>query len=138
MARTHERTPEAIVRLTPHQRAVTHDDVREPLVNEGWPSKETEMPRNVVSGQPLVGVGNTRGSLTGGRASHSPLRPDTAGRADEAQGMVRTGTRTVHGDRHLDPLDPLVPAGQVDQRVLRHCICGTASARASLTALPPE
>ena len=39
MAQTYERTPEAVERLTPRQRAVTQDDVTEPpFGNEFWNS----------------------------------------------------------------------------------------------------
>jgi peptide-methionine (R)-S-oxide reductase len=46
MAQTYERTPEAVERLTPRQRAVTQNDVTEPpFENEFWNSKE---PGNMV------------------------------------------------------------------------------------------
>jgi peptide-methionine (R)-S-oxide reductase len=54
MAKTYERTPEGVERLTPRQRAVTQDDVTEPpFENEFWNSKEPGIYVDVVSGEPL-------------------------------------------------------------------------------------
>jgi GTP cyclohydrolase II len=54
MAQTYERTPEAVERLTPRQRAVTQDDVTEPpFENEFLNSKEPGIYVDVVSGEPL-------------------------------------------------------------------------------------
>ncbi|GAA4566711.1 GTP cyclohydrolase II RibA [Planotetraspora kaengkrachanensis] len=54
MAQAYERTPEAVERMTPRQRAVTQDDVTEPpFENEFRNSKEPGIYADVVSGEPL-------------------------------------------------------------------------------------
>jgi peptide-methionine (R)-S-oxide reductase len=66
MAQTYERTPEAVERLTPRQRAVTQDDVTEPsFENEFWNSKEPGIYVDAVSSEPLFASVHKFDSRTG-------------------------------------------------------------------------
>ena len=98
MAQTYERTPAAVERLTPRQRAVTQDDVTEPpFANEVWDSKQSGIYVDVV-----------------------PLEPDNVvERSDIGHGLVRTEVRSAHGDSHLGHL---FPDGPAEAGGLRYCI----------------
>jgi peptide-methionine (R)-S-oxide reductase len=115
MAKTYERTPEAVERLTPRQRAVTQDDVTEPpFENEFWNSKELGIYVDVVSGEPLFASVYKFDSHTGWPSFTIPLEPDNVvERSDTSHGMVRTEVRSAHGDGHLGHLFPDGPADAV-------------------------
>jgi peptide-methionine (R)-S-oxide reductase len=121
MAQTYERTPEAVERLTPRQRAVTQDDVTEPpFGNEFWNSKEPGIYVDVVSGEPLFASVHKFDSRTGWPSFTIPLEPDNVvERSDTSHGMVRTEVRSAHGDSHLGHL---FPDGPADAGGMRYCI----------------
>jgi len=121
MAQTYERTPEAVERLTPRQRAVTQDDVTEPpFKNEFWNSKEPGIYVDVVSGEPLFASVHKFDSDTGWPSFTVPLEPDNVvQRSDTGHGMVRTEVRSAHGDSHLCHL---FPDGPADAGGMRYCI----------------
>ena len=121
MAKTYERTPEAIEQLTPQQRAVTQDDVTEPpFRNEFWNSKEPGIYVDVVSGEPLFASIHKFDSHTGWPSFTIPLEPDNVvERSDTSHGMVRTEVRSAHGDSHLGHL---FPDGPLEAGGMRYCI----------------
>jgi peptide-methionine (R)-S-oxide reductase len=121
MAKTYERTPEAIGRLTPQQRAVTQDDVTEPpFRNEFWNSKEPGIYVDVVSGEPLFASIHKFDSHSGWPSFTIPLEPDNVVElSDTSHGMVRTEVRSAHGNSHLGHL---FPDGPADQGGMRYCI----------------
>lgn len=121
MAGTYERTPEALERLTPRQRAVTQDDVTEPpFENEYWNSKEPGIYVDVVSGEPLFASVHKFDSHTGWPSFTIPLEPgNVVERNDTSHGMVRTEVRSAHGNSHLGHL---FPDGPTDAGGMRYCI----------------
>jgi peptide-methionine (R)-S-oxide reductase len=121
MAKTYERTPEAIGRLTPQQRAVTQDDVTEPpFRNEFWNSKEPGIYVDVVSGEPLFASIHKFDSHSGWPSFTIPLEPDNVVElSDTSHGMVRTEVRSAHGNSHLGHL---FPDGPADEGGMRYCI----------------
>ncbi|MBF8188137.1 peptide-methionine (R)-S-oxide reductase MsrB [Nonomuraea sp. K274] len=121
MAQTYERTPEAVERLTPRQRAVTQDDVTEPpFENEFWNSKEPGIYVDVVSGEPLFASVHKFDSHTGWPSFTIPLEPgNIVERSDTSHGMVRAEVRSAHGDSHLGHL---FPDGPADAGGMRYCI----------------
>lgn len=121
MAKRYERTPEAIERLTPRQRAATQDDVTEPpFQNEFWDSRERGIYVDVVSGEPLFASLHKFDSHTGWPSFTAPLEPDNVVELrDASHGMVRTEVRSAHGDSHLGHL---FPDGPVDAGGMRYCI----------------
>lgn len=121
MTRKYERTPEAIERLTPKQRAVTQNDVTEPpFHNEFWDSKQEGIYVDVVSGEPLFASVNKFDSRTGWPSFTVPLEADNViERRDTTHGMVRTEVRSAHGDSHLGHL---FPDGPREAGGLRYCI----------------
>jgi peptide-methionine (R)-S-oxide reductase len=121
MTQAYARTPEAVARLTPRQRAVTQDDVTEPpFGNEFWNSKEPGIYVDVVSGEPLFASVHKFDSGTGWPSFTIPLEPDNVvERSDTTHGMVRTEVRSAHGDSHLGHL---FPDGPADAGGLRYCV----------------
>jgi len=121
MTRKYERTPEAIERLTPKQRAVTQNDVTEPpFHNEFWDSKQEGIYVDVVSGEPLFASVNKFDSRTGWPSFTVPLEAENViERRDTTHGMVRTEVRSAHGDSHLGHL---FPDGPREAGGLRYCI----------------
>jgi len=121
MAKTYGRTPEAVERLTPRQRAVTQDDVTEPpFDNEYWNSKEPGIYVDVVSGEPLFASVHKFDSRTGWPSFTLPLEPgNVVDRSDTSHGMVRTEVRSAHGNSHLGHLFDDGPAGAGG---MRYCI----------------
>jgi peptide-methionine (R)-S-oxide reductase len=74
VAKTYERTSEAIEQLTQRQRAVTQEDVTEPpFENEFWNSKEAGIYVDVVSGEPLFASVHKFDSYTGWPSFTVPL-----------------------------------------------------------------
>ncbi|WP_432868844.1 peptide-methionine (R)-S-oxide reductase MsrB [Microbispora rosea] len=121
MAQTYERTPEAVERLTPRQRAVTQGDATEPpFENEFWDSKEPGIYVDVVSGEPLFASVHKFDSHTGWPSFTIPLEPgNVVEHSDISYGMVRTEVRSAHGDSHLGHL---FPDGPADAGGMRYCI----------------
>lgn len=121
MAKTYERTPEAIEQLTPRQRAVTQDDVTEPpFQNEFWNSKEPGIYVDVVSGEPLFASVHKFDSHTGWPSFTIPLEAgNVVELSDTNHGMIRTEVRSAHGDSHLGHL---FPDGPADEGGMRYCI----------------
>jgi peptide-methionine (R)-S-oxide reductase len=125
MAQTYERTPEAVERLTPRQRAVTQNDVTEPAFgNEFWDSEEPGIYVDVVSGEPLFASVHKFDSRTGWPSFTVPLEPNNVvERSDTSRGVVRTEVRSAHGDSHLGHL---FPDGPADAGGMRYCINSAA------------
>jgi peptide-methionine (R)-S-oxide reductase len=121
MTKTYQRTPEAVERLTPRQRAVTQDDVTEPpFDNEYWNSKEPGIYVDVVSGEPLFASVHKFDSHTGWPSFTIPLEPDNVVElSDTSHGMIRTEVRSAHGNSHLGHL---FPDGPADEGGMRYCI----------------
>lgn len=125
MARSYERTPEAVEQLTPRQRAVTQDDVTEPpFQNEFWNSKEPGIYVDVVSGEPLFASTDKFDSQSGWPSFTVPLEPENVVEVDDtSHGMVRTEVRSAHGNSHLGHL---FDDGPLDQGGMRYCINSAA------------
>ena len=121
MTKTYERTPEAVERLTPRQRAVTQEDVTEPpFQNEYWNSKEPGIYVDVVSGEPLFASIHKFDSHTGWPSFTIPLEPgNVVERSDSSHGMIRTEVRSAHGNSHLGHL---FDDGPADAGGMRYCI----------------
>ena len=121
MAKTYERTPEALERLTPRQRAVTQDDVTEPpFQNEFWNSKEPGIYVDVVSGEPLFASIHKFDSHSGWPSFTIPLEPaNVVELSDTSHEMIRTEVRSAHGNSHLGHL---FPDGPADAGGMRYCI----------------
>ena len=121
MAKTYERTPEAIARLTARQRAVTQQDVTEPpFENEFWNQKEPGIYVDVVSGEPLFASLNKYDSSSGWPSFTIPLEPDNLREVtDSSHGITRTEVRSVHGNSHLGHL---FDDGPPEQGGMRYCI----------------
>ena len=121
MARTYERSPEAIDRLTERQRAVTQHDVTEPpFQNEFWDSKEPGIYVDIVSGEPLFASVHKYDSHSGWPSFTTPLDPDNVVEfSDTGHGMVRTEIRSAHGNSHLGHL---FDDGPDEAGGLRYCI----------------
>jgi peptide-methionine (R)-S-oxide reductase len=121
VAKAYDRTPEAIERLTPRQRAVTQEDVTEPpFDNEFWNSKEPGIYVDVVSGEPLFASVHKFDSYTGWPSFTVPLEAgNIVERPDTSYGMVQTEVRSAHGNSHLGHV---FPDGPADQGGLRYCI----------------
>jgi peptide-methionine (R)-S-oxide reductase len=121
MGKTYGRTHEALNRLTPHQRAVTQDDVTEPpFRNEFWNYKEVGIYVDVVSGEPLFASVNKFDSHSGWPSFTVPLEPDNVVEIrDNSHGMLRIEVRSAHGDSHLGHV---FPDGPAEAGGLRYCI----------------
>jgi peptide-methionine (R)-S-oxide reductase len=121
MAKTYERTAEALERLTPRQRAVTQEDVTEPpFQNEFWNSTETGIYVDVVSGEPLFASVHKFDSHTGWPSFTIPLESGNIVELnDTSHGMVRTEVRSAHADSHLGHL---FGDGPTDAGGMRYCI----------------
>ncbi|TDD53475.1 peptide-methionine (R)-S-oxide reductase [Nonomuraea terrae] len=115
MAQLYERTPEAVERPTPRQRALTQDDVTEPrFENEFWNSKEPGVYVDVVSGEPLFASVHKFDSYTGGPSFTIPLRAGQHRRAHRHQPW--------NGRTRRQPPRPSFPDGPVDAGGMRYCI----------------
>jgi peptide-methionine (R)-S-oxide reductase len=121
VAKPYERTPEAVERLTPRQRAVTQNDVTEPpFQNEFWNFKEPGIYVDVVSGEPLFASVHKFDSQTGWPSFTAPLEPDNVVElSDDSYGMVRTEVRSAHGNSHLGHL---FDDGPTEVGGMRYCI----------------
>src|SRR4051794_20061064 len=121
----HERTPKAVERLTPRQRAVTQDDVTEPpFQNEFWNSKKAGIYVDVVSGEPLFASVSKYDSHSGWPSFTVPIEPgNVVERTDTTHGMIRTEVRSAHGDSHLGHV---FPDGPPQEGGLRYCINSAA------------
>jgi peptide-methionine (R)-S-oxide reductase len=121
MAKTYERTPEALEKLTPQQRAVTQNDVTEPpFDNEYWDSKEPGIYVDVVSGEPLFASTHKFDSGTGWPSFTTPLEPDNVVElSDTSHGMVRIEVRSAHGNSHLGHL---FDDGPANAGGMRYCL----------------
>ena len=121
MTKTYGRTPEAVERLTPRQRAVTQDDVTEPpFENEYWNSKEPGIYVDVVSGEPLFASIHKFDSHTGWPSFTVPIEAgNVVERSDSSHGMIRTEVRSAHGNSHLGHL---FDDGPADAGGMRYCI----------------
>ena len=125
MVDPYERTPEAVDRLTPRQRAVTQDDVTEPpFQNEFWNSKDPGIYVDVVSGEPLFASVSKFDSHSGWPSFTRPLEPGNVVELDDtSHGMVRTEVRSAHADSHLGHL---FDDGPIDEGGMRYCINSAA------------
>jgi peptide-methionine (R)-S-oxide reductase len=132
VARTYQRSPEAVEQLTPRQRSVTQEDTTEPpFDNEFWNSKEPGIYVDVVSGEPLFASVHKFASRTGWPSFTVPLEPDNVvERSDTSHSMIRTEVRSAHGDSHLGHLFADGPAAEGG---MRYCINS-----ASLRFIPAE
>ena len=121
MGKTYGRTPEALNRLTPLQRAVTQNDMTEaPFGNEFWNYKEVGIYVDVVSGEPLFASVNKFDSRSGWPSFTVPLEPDNVVEIrDTSHGMLRIEVRSAHGDSHLGHV---FPDGPAEAGGLRYCI----------------
>lgn len=121
MTKTYERTPEALERLTPRQRAVTQDGATEPpFHNEFWDSAEPGIYVDVVSGEPLFASVNKFDSHTGWPSFTTPLEPDNVVELDDTRdAILGTEVRSARGDSHLGHV---FPDGPVDAGGMRYCI----------------
>jgi peptide-methionine (R)-S-oxide reductase len=137
VARTYERTPEAIERLTERQRAVTQHDVTEPpFQNEFWDSKEPGIYVDIVSGEPLFASVHKYDSHSGWPSFTTPLEPgNVVELSDTSHGMVRTEIRSAHGNSHLGHL---FDDGPDEAGGLRYCINSASLRFISVSDLEAE
>jgi peptide-methionine (R)-S-oxide reductase len=125
MTKDYRKDPEAIRRLSAHQRRVTQDGGTEPAFrNEYWANKDAGIYVDIVSGEPLFASTSKYDSRTGWPSFAVPLEPDNiVERTDTSDGMVRTEVRSVHGDSHLGHL---FKDGPVQAGGLRYCMNSAA------------
>lgn len=121
MAKTYEKDPGGIARLSGEQRGVTQEGGTEPAFrNEYWDHKEPGIYVDVVSGEPLFASINKYDSHTGWPSFTMPLEPDNVvEKSDTSHGMIRTEVRSAHGDSHLGHL---FNDGPTDAGGLRYCM----------------
>ncbi len=115
------KTEEAISRLTPQQYRVTQQNGTEPaFTGEYTNNKEPGIYVDVVSGEPLFSSSDKYESGCGWPSFTRPITPENVTEhQDSSHGMIRTETRSRHGDSHLGHV---FPDGPVDQGGLRYCI----------------
>jgi peptide-methionine (R)-S-oxide reductase len=121
MAKTYEKDPAAVARLSAEQRRVTQEGGTEPAFrNEYWDNKEPGIYVDVVSGEPLFASIHKYDSQTGWPSFTVPLEPDNVVEKDDtSHGMIRTEVRSAHGDSHLGHLFNDGPAAAGG---LRYCM----------------
>jgi peptide-methionine (R)-S-oxide reductase len=129
---TYSKTPEAIAKLTPHQRWVTQEAGTErPGTGELLYNKKPGIYVDIVSGEPLFASSDKYESGCGWPSFTKPIEPrNVAELRDASLGMVRTEVRSAHGDSHLGHV---FPDGPPDRGGLRYCINS-----ASLRFVPRE
>lgn len=125
MSQEYRRTPEAIDRLSPLQRAVTQDDSTEPAFrNEYWDRKDPGIYVDVVSGQPLFASTDKYDSRSGWPSFTRPIDPDAVvKRTERTLFMPRTEVRSSGADSHLGHV---FKDGPADRGGLRYCMNSAA------------
>lgn len=121
----YRKTPEAVARLTPLQRAVTQDGATErPFDNEFHPHDEPGLYVDIVSGEPLF---TSRDKFISNCGWPSFTRPVTnqsvTEQHDDSLGMTRTEVRSRHADSHLGHV---FNDGPPEHGGLRYCINSAA------------
>jgi peptide-methionine (R)-S-oxide reductase len=108
MARTFNKNPEAVSRLTPEQYRVTQTDGTErPFENEYWDNKQPGLYVDVVSGEPLFASFDKFDSGTGWPSFTKPIEAtNVIENVDRSHGMTRTEVRSKYADSHLGHLFP--------------------------------
>ena len=122
MSKTYEKTPEALAKLTPEQRAVTQACGTEPpFRNEFWINKEPGIYVDVVSGERLFSSTDKFDSGSGWPSFTKPLdgMDGVTEVRDVSHGMVRTEVRSKNADSHLGHVFPDGPRASTG---LRYCI----------------
>lgn len=116
-----QKTPEALVRLTPEQFHVTQEAGTErPWTGEYTGNTARGIYVDIVSGEPLFASSAKYESGCGWPSFTRPLFDDhIVELPDDTLGMRRTEVRSAHGDSHLGHV---FPDGPPDQGGLRYCI----------------
>ena len=117
---TYQKTPEAIAKLSDHQRYVTQDGGTERAGTGALlHNKEPGIYVDIVSGEPLFASADKYDSGTGWPSFTKPVvAANVEEIRDDSHGMVRTEVRSAHGDSHLGHV---FPGGQ-SRGGLRYCI----------------
>jgi peptide-methionine (R)-S-oxide reductase len=125
MAAEYQKTPEAVSKLTPRQRAVTQTASTEPAFdNEFWDKKDAGIYVDIVSGEPLFASKQKFDSGCGWPSFTIPLEPNNVvEHVDRSFGMKRTEVRSTHGDSHLGHV---FDDGPPEEGGLRYCINSAA------------
>ncbi|RWR12070.1 peptide-methionine (R)-S-oxide reductase MsrB [Paenirhodobacter populi] len=121
MAKTYEKTPEALARLTREQFHVTQESGTErPFTGEYTDNHEPGLYVDIVSGEPLFTSADKFDSHCGWPSFTKPVtREMVTAHRDLTHGMVRIEVRSKHADSHLGHV---FPDGPQDRGGLRYCI----------------
>ena len=119
------KTKEAVSKLTSAQYRVTQEGGTErPFTGEYNDNKEPGIYVDVVSGEPLFASTDKFDSGSGWPSFTKPIVSANVNELrDDADGMIRTEVRSVHGDSHLGHV---FPDGPQDHGGLRYCINSAA------------
>ena len=117
----HEKSEDAIARLTPEQFRVTQQNGTErPWSGELNGNKAAGIYVDIVSGEPLFASSDKFESGCGWPSFTKPIEAaHVTEHRDLSHGMVRVEVRSKHGDSHLGHV---FPDGPPDRGGLRYCI----------------
>lgn len=122
---SYRKTPEALAKLTPEQRAVTqHNGTEPPGSGAHLHNHAPGIYVDIVSGEPLFASSDKFDSGCGWPSFAKPIEPKHVNELrDTSHGMVRTEVRSRHGDSHLGHV---FPDGPAKLGGLRYCINSAA------------
>ncbi|HEY0275250.1 MAG TPA: peptide-methionine (R)-S-oxide reductase MsrB [Paenirhodobacter sp.] len=121
MAKTYEKTPEALARLTPEQYHVTQESGTERAFTGAYTDNhEPGLYVDIVSGEPLFTSADKFDSHCGWPSFTRPVGQEMiTAHSDRTHGMERVEVRSKHADSHLGHV---FPDGPQDRGGLRYCI----------------
>ncbi|HEY0213064.1 MAG TPA: peptide-methionine (R)-S-oxide reductase MsrB [Paenirhodobacter sp.] len=121
MAKTYEKTPEALARLTPEQFHVTQESGTERAFTGAYTDNHAVgLYVDIVSGEPLFISADKFDSHCGWPSFTRPIAQDMlAAHRDNTHGMERVEVRSKFADSHLGHV---FPDGPPDRGGLRYCI----------------
>lgn len=121
MAKTYEKTPEALAKLTPEQYHVTQESGTErAFTGEYTDNHEAGLYVDIVSGEPLFTSNDKFDSHCGWPSFTQPIAQEMiSAHRDMTHGMDRIEVRSKFADSHLGHV---FPDGPRDRGGLRYCI----------------